>query len=202
MKKIELEIINITQGFTHHHSYAVVLGEIKGKRRLPIVIGGTEAQAIAIAMENMPPARPLTHDLFKTVMDTFHVTLSEIIITNLLDGVFYSKLICIFNGEEYEIDSRTSDAIALAIRFNCPIYIYGNILDNSGLILMEETNPEIDEIEDVILDAVSSVSEKDKTDYTIYTYKELSKMLDEALANENYEKAATIRDEFNKREKQ
>ncbi|HMV16038.1 MAG TPA: bifunctional nuclease family protein [Chitinophagales bacterium] len=202
MKKIELEIINITQGFTHHHSYAVVLGEIKGKRRLPIVIGGTEAQAIAIAMENMPPARPLTHDLFKTVMDTFHVTLSEIIITNLLDGVFYSKLICIFNGEEYEIDSRTSDAIALAIRFNCPIYIYGNILDNSGLILMEETNPEIDEIEDVILDAVSSVSEKDKTDYTIYTYKELSKMLDEALANENYEKAATIRDELNKREKQ
>ncbi|HNA40166.1 MAG TPA: bifunctional nuclease family protein [Chitinophagales bacterium] len=202
MKKIELEIINITQGFTHHHSYAVVLGEIKGKRRLPIVIGGTEAQAIAIAMENMPPARPLTHDLFKTVMDTFHVALSEIIITNLLDGVFYSKLICIFNGEEYEIDSRTSDAIALAIRFNCPIYIYGNILDNSGLILMEETNPEIDEIEDVILDAVSSVSEKDKTDYTIYTYKELSKMLDEALANENYEKAATIRDELNKREKQ
>ncbi|TXH53822.1 MAG: hypothetical protein E6Q89_09020 [Bacteroidia bacterium] len=202
MKKIELEIINITQGFTHHHSYAVVLGEIKGKRRLPIVIGGTEAQAIAIAMENMPPARPLTHDLFKTVMDTFHVTLSEIIITNLLDGVFYSKLICIFNGEEYEIDSRTSDAIALAIRFNCPIYIYGNILDNSGLILMEETNPEIDEIEDVILDAVSSVSEKDKTDYTIYTYNELSKMLDEALANENYEKAATIRDELNKREKQ
>ena len=202
MKKIELEIINITQGFTHHHSYAVVLGEIKGKRRLPIVIGGTEEQAIAIAMENMPPARPLTHDLFKTVMDTFHVTLSEIIITNLLDGVFYSKLICIFNGEEYEIDSRTSDAIALAIRFNCPIYIYGNILDNSGLILMEETNPEIDEIEDVILDAVSSVSEKDKTDYTIYTYKELSKMLDEALANENYEKAATIRDELNKREKQ
>ncbi|MCC6181425.1 MAG: bifunctional nuclease family protein [Bacteroidia bacterium] len=202
MKKIELEIINITQGFTHHHSYAVVLGEIKGKRRLPIVIGGTEAQAIAIALENMPPARPLTHDLFKTVMDTFHVTLSEIIITNLMDGVFYSKLICIFNGEEYEIDSRTSDAIALAIRFNCPIYIYGNILDNSGLILMEETNPEIDEIEDVILDAVSSVSEKDKTDYTIYTYKELSKMLDEALANENYEKAATIRDELNKREKQ
>ncbi|HMW12066.1 MAG TPA: bifunctional nuclease family protein [Chitinophagales bacterium] len=202
MKKIELEIINITQGFTHHHSYAVVLGEIKGKRRLPIVIGGTEAQAIAIALENMPPARPLTHDLFKTVMDTFHVALSEIIITNLLDGVFYSKLICIFNGEEYEIDSRTSDAIALAIRFNCPIYIYGNILDNSGLILMEETNPEIDEIEDVILDAVSSVSEKDKTDYTIYTYKELSKMLDEALANENYEKAATIRDELNKREKQ
>jgi len=202
VKKIELEIINITQGFTHHHSYAVVLGEIKGKRRLPIVIGGTEAQAIAIALENMPPARPLTHDLFKTVMDTFHVALSEIIITNLLDGVFYSKLICIFNGEEYEIDSRTSDAIALAIRFNCPIYIYGNILDNSGLILMEETNPEIDEIEDVILDAVSSVSEKDKTDYTIYTYKELSKMLDEALANENYEKAATIRDELNKREKQ
>jgi bifunctional DNase/RNase len=197
MNKIELEIINITQGFTQHHSYAVVLGEVKGKRRLPIVIGAAEAQAIAVALENMPPARPLTHDLFKTVMDTFNVFLSEIVITNLMDGVFYSKLICIFNGEEHEIDSRTSDAIALAIRFGCPIYIYGTILETSGIVLIEE--PE-ESAEDFSTLSTSKV-EKEKTDYSIYTYKELEKMLNEALANEDYEKAAHIRDELNKRDK-
>lgn len=197
MNKIELEIINITQGFTQHHSYAVVLGEVKGKRRLPIVIGGAEAQAIAVALENMPPARPLTHDLFKTVMDTFNIFLSEIVITNLMDGVFYSKLICIFNGEEHEIDSRTSDAIALAIRFGCPIYIYGSILETSGIVLLEE--PE-DAGEEVIAQP-STPAERERMDYSIYTYKELEKMLSEALSSEDYEKAAHIRDELNKREK-
>lgn len=198
MDKVELEIINITQGFTQHHSYAVVLGEVKGKRRLPIVIGVAEAQAIAVAIENMPPPRPLTHDLFKTMMETFHIFLSEIVITNLMDGVFYSKLICISNGEEYEIDSRTSDAIALAIRFGCPIYIYGNILESSGIVLMEET------IEQEITEELSALNiastKKEKADYTIYTAKELDKLLNEALANEDYEKAAAIRDELNKRE--
>ena len=197
MNKIELEIINITQGFTQHHSYAVVLGEVKGKRRLPIVIGAAEAQAIAVALENMPPARPLTHDLFKTVMDTFNIVLSEIVITNLMDGVFYSKLICIFNGEEHEIDSRTSDAIALAIRFGCPIYIYGNILETSGIVLIEEPEEGIEDFTEVS----TSIVEKDKTDYTIYTYKELEKLLNDALTSEDYEKAAHIRDELNKREK-
>lgn len=199
MNKIELEIINITQGFTQHHSYAVVLGEVKGKRRLPIVIGAAEAQAIAVALENMPPARPLTHDLFKTVMDTFNVFLSEIVITNLMDGVFYSKLICIFNGEEHEIDSRTSDAIALAIRFGCPIYIYGSILETSGIVLIEEEQEE--NVEEEFSSMAASRVEKEKTDYSIYTYKELEKMLNEALVSEDYEKAAHIRDELNKREK-
>ena len=198
MDKVELEIINITQGFTQHHSYAVVLGEVKGKRRLPIVIGAAEAQAIAVAIENMPPARPLTHDLFKTVMETFHVFLSEIVITNLMDGVFYSKLVCIFNGEEHEIDSRTSDAIALAIRFGCPIYIYGNILESSGIVLMEENIEQ--EMMEEFSTVSSSSSKKEKTDYTIYTGKELEKLLNEALANEDYEKAADFRDELNKRE--
>ncbi len=198
MDKVELDIINITQGFTQHHSYAVVLGEVKGKRRLPIVIGAAEAQAIAVAIENMPPARPLTHDLFKTVMETFHVFLSEIVITNLMDGVFYSKLVCIFNGEEHEIDSRTSDAIALAIRFGCPIYIYGNILESSGIVLMEENIEQ--EMMEEFSTVSSSSSKKEKTDYTIYTGKELEKLLNEALANEDYEKAAAIRDELNKRE--
>lgn len=199
MDKVELEIINITQGFTQHHSYAVVLGEVKGKRRLPIVIGAAEAQAIAVAIENMPPPRPLTHDLFKTMMETFHIFLSEIVITNLMDGVFYSKLICIFNGEEYEIDSRTSDAIALAIRFGCPIYIYGNILESSGIILMEEVT-EQEMTGEISSLSSSSVTKKEKTDYTIYTSKELDKLMNDALAEENYEKAAAIRDELNKRD--
>ncbi len=200
MKKVELEIINITQGFTQHHSYAVVLGEVKGKRRLPIVIGAAEAQAIAVAIENMPPVRPLTHDLFKTMMDTFNIFLTEVVITNLMDGVFYSKLICIFNGEEHEIDSRTSDAIALAIRFACPIYIYGNILETSGIVLMEgpEESENIEEFTSVVS---SSISEKEKMDYSIYTFKELEKLLTEALTSEDYEKAANVRDELNKREK-
>lgn len=200
MKKVELEIINITQGFTQHHSYAVLLGEVKGKRRLPIVIGAAEAQAIAVAMENMPPARPLTHDLFKTVMDTFNVFLSEVIISNLMDGVFYSKLICIFNGEEYEIDSRTSDALALAIRFSCPIYIYGNILETSGIILMEEAD-EKDELEKLANASapISNKLEKEKTDYAYYTKNELEQLILDALANEDYERAALIRDELNKR---
>lgn len=200
MDKVELEIINITQGFTQHHSYAVVLGEVKGKRRLPIVIGAAEAQAIAVAIENMPPPRPLTHDLFKTMMETFHIFLSEIVITNLMDGVFYAKLICIFNGEEHEIDSRTSDAIALAIRFGCPIYIYGNILESSGIVLMEESTEQ--EIAEELSSVNTAPAKKENADYTIYTAKELDKLLTEALANEDYEKAATIRDELNKRNEQ
>ncbi len=207
MDKIELEIINITQGFTQHHSYAVVLGEVGGKRRLPIVIGAAEAQAIAIALENMPAARPLTHDLFKTMMDTFSIILSEVVITNLMDGVFYSKLICIFNGEEHEIDSRTSDAIALAIRFSCPIYIYGSILETSGIVLIEEDLEEQEERleEEQEEKPASQKTKKAKTekteDYSIYTFKELEKLLNDSLTNEDYEKAAQIRDELNKREK-
>jgi hypothetical protein len=197
MKKIELEIINITQGFTQHHSYAVVLGEVKGKRRLPIVIGAAEAQAIAVAIENMPPVRPLTHDLFKSVLDTFAITLNEVMITNLMDGVFYSKLVCMFNGQEHEIDSRTSDAVALAIRFGCPIYIYADILDASGILLVEEQNEGM--YEEVASATTSETEEKTKTDYGIYTNKELEKLMNDALSNEDYEKAASIRDELNKR---
>jgi uncharacterized protein len=132
-------------------------------------------------------------------MDTFNIVLSEIVITNLLDGVFYSKLICIFNGEEYEIDSRTSDALALAIRFGCPIYIYGEIMETSGIVLIEEPEGTMEEYSTV--EETAPETETEKTDYTIYTYKELEKMLSDALAHEDYEKAAKIRDELNKREK-
>jgi bifunctional DNase/RNase len=196
MKKIELEILNITQGFTQHNSYAVVLGEINGKRRLPIVIGAAEAQSIAVAIENMPPTRPLTHDLFKNVLDTFTIQLKEIVITNLMDGVFYSKLVCIHEGIEQEIDSRTSDAIALAIRFGCSIYIYSDILDASGILLIEESS---DQFEEVVSSVSKGTDDKIKSDYAVYSNKELEKLLEEALINEDYEKAATIRDELNKR---
>ncbi len=199
MKKIELEVLSITQGFTQHHSYAVVLNEVKGKRRLPIVIGAYEAQAIAVMIEQIPPVRPLTHDLFKNVLDSFSIFMSEVIITNLMEGVFYSKLVCIFNGEEHEIDSRTSDAIALALRFGAPIYIYEDILDQSGILLVEEETKE-DIFEDDVEVALSDIkSQKEKADYNIYTNKELEKLMNDALHDEDYEKAAKIRDELNKR---
>ena len=137
MNKIELEIVAISQSFTQNHSYAVVLGETIGKRRLPIVIGGSEAQAIAVAMENMNPSRPLTHDLIKSIFDNFDIVLKEVVINNLLDGVFFAKLICLKDRQEFEIDSRSSDAIALAVRFGCPIYTYETILDSAGIILEE-----------------------------------------------------------------
>ena len=134
MRKIELEIVALSHSITQTHSYAVVLGEVNGLRRLPIVIGGFEAQAIAVALEKMQPSRPLTHDLMKNFMNAFNVELHEVIISNLQEGIFYSKLICSNNDDTIEIDSRTSDALALAVRFGCPIYTYENILNSAGYV--------------------------------------------------------------------
>ena len=122
MDKIPLDIVALHHSVTHSHNYAVILGESDGRRRLPVVIGGFEAQAIAVAMENMVPTRPLTHDLFKNTLESFNIEIKEVVINNLLDGVFHARLICMQEGEEIEIDSRTSDAIAMAVRFSCPIY--------------------------------------------------------------------------------
>ena len=138
MRKIELEIVALSHSITQTHSYAVVMGEVNGLRRLPIVIGGFEAQAIAVALEKMQPSRPLTHDLMKNFMSAFNVDLIEIIISDLQEGIFYSKLVCVSEHDTVEIDSRTSDALALAVRFGCPIYTYETILDSAG-ILMEDT---------------------------------------------------------------
>ena len=138
MKKIELEIVALSHSITQTHSYAVVLGEVNGLRRLPIVIGGFEAQAIAVALEKMQPSRPLTHDLMKNFLNAFAIDLHEIIICDLQEGIFYSKLVCSSENDTIEIDSRTSDALALAVRFGCPIYTYENILESAG-ILMEDT---------------------------------------------------------------
>ncbi len=193
MKKIELEIVALSHSITQTHSYAVVLGEINGLRRLPIVIGGFEAQAIAVALERMQPSRPLTHDLMKNFMNAFNVELMEIVITDLQEGIFYSKLVCISEHDTVEIDSRTSDALALAVRFGCPIYTYDTILDNAG-ILMEDDNKK--KKANLPIDEPVPVSNEELTNLTI---EELQAMLTEVLEQEDYLKAIAIRDEMNKR---
>ncbi len=199
MKKIELDIVALSHSVTQSHNYAVVLGEQDGSRRLPIVIGGFEAQAIAVAMEKMTPNRPLTHDLFKNTLETFNVELKEVIINNLLDGIFYARLICINDGDIIEIDSRTSDALAMAVRFNCPIFTYEFILDAAGVILEEPDNPST-AIEPTKATKTKRSGKKEKTNkLSSYSDDELDTLLSEVLADEDYEKAAKIRDEINKR---
>jgi len=203
MKKIELDIVALSHSVTQSHNYAVVLGEQDGSRRLPIVIGGFEAQAIAVAMERMTPNRPLTHDLFKNALETFEVELKEIVINNLLDGIFYARLICEINGKTVEIDSRTSDALAMAVRFECPIYTYEFILDAAGVILEENEENENTEA----LAAASSKTPKPKRKKKVkkegtlsqYSDDDLNQMLDDVLADEDYERAAEIRDEIKRR---
>lgn len=195
MKKIELEIIALSHSITQTHSYAVVLGEANGLRRLPIVIGGFEAQAIAVALENMKPSRPLTHDLMKNFMNAFGVVLQEIIISDLQEGIFYSKLVCYTENDTIEIDSRTSDALALAVRFGCPIYTYENIITNAG-ILMEDSADKKRKSE-----AVGGVEEntENREDLSGMSIEELQTLLDDVLEHEDYIRAIAIRDEMNKR---
>jgi len=200
VKKIELEIVALSHSVTQSHNYAVVLGEQNGSRRLPIVIGGFEAQAIAVAMERMTPNRPLTHDLFKNALEIFEVELKEIIINNLLDGIFYSRLICSRHGETVEIDSRTSDALAMAVRFNCPIYTYEFILDAAGVILEEGDSEDPEAIEKPApKKRKRTVKSNNPTTLKSYSIEDLSKMLDDVLASEDYERAAAIRDELKRR---
>ncbi|MCB0430410.1 MAG: bifunctional nuclease family protein [Flavobacteriales bacterium] len=197
MKKLELNIIGLSYSQTQSGAYALVLGESKGKRRLPIIIGGFEAQAIAIELEKMTPSRPLTHDLFKSFAETFNVDLSEVIIYNLVEGIFYSKLVCTRGKEEFEIDARTSDAIALAVRFSCPIYTYEFILSTAGIILEEGSEGKGEEGGG----AEADVLEMDEGNYNRFNLEELKRMLDEAIADEAYEKASLIRDAIKERKK-
>lgn len=190
MKKIELEIVALSHSITQTHSYAVVLGEVNGLRRLPIVIGGFEAQAIAVALERMQPSRPLTHDLMKNFMLAFNIELHEIIINDLQEGIFYSKLVCSTEHDTVEIDSRTSDAVALAVRFGCPIYTYDNILDSAG-ILMED--------DDKKKKVLVSHSDSNSDDLAKLSLPELESLLKEVLDQEDYIKAASIRDEIKDR---
>ena len=200
MRKIELDIVALSHSVTQSHNYAVVLGEQDGTRRLPIVIGGFEAQAIAVAMERMTPNRPLTHDLFKNTLETFTVDLKEIIINNLLDGIFYARLICERNGEIFEIDSRTSDALAMAVRFNCPIYTYEFILDAAGVVL-EETEEEKATAHGGGASRRRRKNPVKGAALSTYSVNDLNKLLEEVLSKEDYEQAAKIRDEINRRQK-
>ena len=196
MKKIELEIVALSHSITQTHSYAVVLGEVNGLRRLPIVIGGFEAQAIAVALEKMHPSRPLTHDLMKNFMSAFGVDLQEIIICDLQEGIFYSKLVCVSENDTVEIDSRTSDALALAVRFGCPVFTYENILESAG-ILMEDSGSKKKKGDEqtVVSEPVGS------DDLRAMSLEELNTLLNEVLEQEDYMRAIAIRDEIKTRKK-
>lgn len=202
MKKVRLEIVGLSYSQTQSGAYALVLGESSGSRRLPIIIGGFEAQAIAIELEKMSPSRPLTHDLFKAFAQTFDISVTEVLIYNLVEGIFYAKLICTDGSREVEIDARTSDAIALAVRFNCEIYTYEFILKSAGIVLdddievssISETSTGISDVKDT-----SKASETDE--YKGKSSEELKNMLQTALDEEKYEMASKIRDELNQRKK-
>jgi len=196
VKKLKLEIVGLSYSQTQTGAYALVLGEAKGKRRLPIIIGGFEAQAIAIELEKMTPSRPLTHDLFKSFAETFHILVNEVIIYNLVEGIFFAKLICNDGSKDVEIDARTSDAIALAVRFDCPIYTYEFILSSAGIILEDQTSiPDAGSTEEV------SVESSDTGEFGSRSTEELKEMLNQALSDEEYERASKIRDELNQRKK-
>ncbi len=195
MKKIELEIVALSHSITQTHSYAVVLGEVNGLRRLPIVIGGFEAQAIAVALEKMQPSRPLTHDLMKNFMNSFNVELQEIIINDLQEGIFYSKLVCYTENDTIEIDSRTSDALALAVRFNCPIYTFEHILESAGILMDDASSGKKKKSDTVNVEENTST----ETDLSKMSVEELQNLLNEVLEHEDYIRAISIRDEINKR---
>ena len=192
--KIELDIVALSHSLTQSHNYAVVLGERDGKRRLPIVIGGFEAQAIAVAMERMAPSRPLTHDLMKNILQEYDVELKEVIVSDLVDGIFHARLVCMKEGDIVEIDSRTSDALAMAVRFDCPIYTYEFILEAAGIVLDEDENEQQEE------KPKRTRRKRQKVSLGSMPVDDLEKMLQEVLENEDYEKAAKIRDELNKRQ--
>jgi len=193
MKKVRLEILGLSQSQIQESSYALVLGDEAGERRLPIIIGAWEAQAIALKLENMPTQRPLTHDLFKNFADSFGITVKEILINNLQEGIFYSVLVCEKDGEQIEIDSRTSDAVALALRFDCPIYTYDFILSSAGIATQAiKEGPEEKDEEKPGDISPSTILEK-------FPNSVLKKKLQEAVENEDYELASRIRDELKRR---
>jgi uncharacterized protein len=192
-KKIELQIADIAPSGSTSGAYALVLAELEGTRRLPIVIGGAEAQAIAIELEKMTPSRPLTHDLFRSLANAFDIEVDEVLIYNLAEGIFFAKLMVSLNGRVVEIDARTSDAVAIAVRFSCPIYCYEFILEQAG-VNAEEASEALQLEESLEAEEVIGNDESAQV-----SLDELQKQLDIALAQEEYEKASHIRDEINKR---
>ncbi len=201
MKKVQLEIVGLSYSQTQSGAYALVLGETAGSRRLPIIIGGFEAQAIAIELEKMSPSRPLTHDLFRSFAEVFDIQVTEVLIYNLVEGIFYAKLLCSDGTREVEIDARTSDAIALAIRFKCPIYTYEFILKNAGIVLDDESSATGDAGETEVAGTEAESSENAVEEYKNKSTEELKGLLQTALEDEQYELASKIRDELNNRKK-
>ena len=202
MKKVQLEIVGLSYSQTQSGAYALVLGETAGSRRLPIIIGGFEAQAIAIELEKMSPSRPLTHDLFKSFAEVFDINVSEVLIYNLVEGIFYAKLLCNDGTRDVEIDARTSDAIALAIRFKCPIYTYEFILKSAGIVLDDESStPPEAEPKEIASSEAKETESIEKGEYKSKSTEELKVLLQGALDKEQYELASKIRDELNTRKK-
>ena len=205
MSLVRLNIKGISYSQTQNGAYALILSEVEGERKLPIVIGAFEAQSIAIALEKeIKPPRPLTHDLFKNFADRFEIVVKQVILHKLVDGVFYSSLICERDKIEEIIDARTSDAIALALRFQAPIFTYKNILDKAGIYLKGDAKEaeEEQEKENIIVEELFSKEveiKSDRPDYKKLSLNELNNMLDQAVKNEDYEKAARLRDEISKR---
>ncbi|NJB85316.1 hypothetical protein GGR26_001061 [Lewinella marina] len=195
MDKIELRVMAISRSVTQSLNYAVVLGELNGPRRLPVIIGSTEAQAIAIAIEGMSGPRPMTHDLFKNTLETLRTDLREVIISDIKEGIFFARLVLDRDGEIIEVDSRTSDALALATRFDCPIYTYELILQNAGIVLEGEGEEEDLQMQDISEGPGGSRGDN----LSSYTVGELNTMLEDVLSEENYERAAQIRDEIKQR---
>jgi len=203
---VRLNIKGISYSQTQSGAYALVLSEVDGERTLPIIIGAFEAQSIAIALEKeIKPPRPLTHDLFKTFAERFHIVIKQVIIHKLVDGVFYSSLICEYDKVEEIIDARTSDAIALAIRFNAPIFTFENILDKAGIILKVKDQSKLEKskfkMEDLVADLQDIEEEGETGAFVEESLEKLHELLEKAVADEDYETAAKIRDEITKREK-
>lgn len=200
MEKIGLDIVGLTYSQTQTGAYALVLGEKEGKRRLPVIIGGFEAQAIAIEIEKMTPSRPLTHDLFKTFADTFQLVVEEVIIYNLVEGIFFAKMMCKRTGESeaFEIDARTSDAVALAVRFKAPIFTYEFILSSAGIIMDDDEETGLSSGQKEEMEEVERQLEVANEELSV---EELEEQLMAAIDREDYEAASRIRDEISKRKK-
>ena len=209
MNKIQLDIVGLSYSQTQSGAYALVLGEMHGNRRLPIIIGGFEAQAIAVEIEKMTPSRPLTHDLFKSFADSYEIQVEEILIYNLVDGIFFAKVMCKSKDKTIELDARTSDAVALAVRFECPIYTYDFIMSSAGIVI--ESN-DFAFLENISASSESETNEtksetppaqpsrpKEVSPYGSLTLEQLENTLQKAIDNEQYETAAKIRDEIERR---
>lgn len=200
MKKIKLEILGLSSSQSQTGSFALVLGEADGNRRLPIIIGMFEAQAIAIEIEKIVPNRPMTHDLFKSFANSFHFHVEEIVISDLKEGVFFAKIVCSDGLKKSEVDARPSDAIAVGLRFDAPIYTFENILAEAGIVLTdEEDDEEKTESKSEKKVKVKKETSKKGDDYKSYSIEKLNELLKDAIDKEDYERAAKIRDELSKR---